>query len=277
MPTKNRLKLLKRAICSVVAQTYNNIELIIVDDGSTDGTRDYLISLASEKEWVKVLFNDESLGACNCRNKAISLASGDFVTGLDDDDEFMPERLSSLLAAYDPNYSFVCAGIFWHYGATKKAVGAKNMVISKQDILSKDYAFNQVLVEKQRIIDAGLFDEDFPACQDWDMWTRLILKYGDAKRIGVPLYTVHVGHDEPRISTSGKKLAGYMKYFNKYASEMSAVNLRDHSFIQAKASGKRASLSSLTSHNWVDFLKYSVTSLFPALALIRLKRLKGKS
>ena len=87
IPTKNRLKLLNRAIESVKKQTYKDIEIIVVDDGSTDGTTEYLAQEINSGT-LKAIFNKKSLGACAARNKAIEMATGDFITGLDDDDYF---------------------------------------------------------------------------------------------------------------------------------------------------------------------------------------------
>ena len=92
IPTKNRLKLLKRAINSVRAQTYPNTEIIIVDDGSTDGTKEYLKTLEKESNIV-VIYRDKSYGATDARNLAIKKSKGDFLTGLDDDDFILPDRI----------------------------------------------------------------------------------------------------------------------------------------------------------------------------------------
>ncbi|MCG2794063.1 MAG: glycosyltransferase [Weeksellaceae bacterium] len=85
IPTKNRLALLKKAVDSVLRQTYTNWELIVVNDASTDGTKDYLDDLSKSNPKVKVIHHHESLGACVSRNDAIFSATGTFITGLDDD------------------------------------------------------------------------------------------------------------------------------------------------------------------------------------------------
>jgi len=97
MPTHNRLELLQRAVVSVFAQTMQNFELIIVDDASSDDTFDYLQKLAEQDSRVTVLRNEVSQGACVARNRAIELAKGKFVTGLDDDDEFLPLCLRDMM------------------------------------------------------------------------------------------------------------------------------------------------------------------------------------
>src|SRR4030067_1733348 len=111
IPTKNRLELLQRAIKSVQTQTYPNIELIVVDDGSTDGTREYL-----EKEVgvgnFKAIFHDKSLGACATRNAAIKSSRGELITGLDDDDYFLSDRRIELFVEKWNSVGPGFAGIF---------------------------------------------------------------------------------------------------------------------------------------------------------------------
>ena len=95
--TRNRVEKLRVAVNSVLAQTNNNFELIVVDDASDDGTSEYLRSMANSDARIKVLRNESRCGPQVARNRAIGLASGEFVTGLDDDDWFHPERLAVLV------------------------------------------------------------------------------------------------------------------------------------------------------------------------------------
>ena len=85
IPTYNRLPLLKRAVESVKKQTYKNIEIFIVDNGSTDGTVEYLKQLAGENENIRFHSFAKNEGACRARNYAIQHSQGEYATGLDDD------------------------------------------------------------------------------------------------------------------------------------------------------------------------------------------------
>src|SRR5690554_6219698 len=94
--TKNRIEQLKAALRSVEGQSYRDFEIIVVDDGSTDATPEFLTSYHSTTafRWER---NEISLGAPAARNKAIKLASGEFITGLDDDDRFHPDLLTHFM------------------------------------------------------------------------------------------------------------------------------------------------------------------------------------
>lgn len=88
IPTHNRIELLKKAINSVLEQTYTNWELIVVNDASTDNTEEYLKKISSSDSRIRYFTNETPKGACYSRNIAIKNSSGKYITGLDDDDVF---------------------------------------------------------------------------------------------------------------------------------------------------------------------------------------------
>jgi glycosyltransferase involved in cell wall biosynthesis len=219
--TKNRCELLKRAIDSVLKQTYKRFEIIVVDDGSTDKTPSVVRQYLKKNSRISYLRNEESMGACHARNRGIALAEGEFVTGLDDDDEFMPNRLEILFGAYDGKWSFVCGAIKVIHKGYFTISKADSKIITYENALWKNIVGNQVLVEKSRIQDLGGFDEGLPSSQDHDMWLRLLKKYGPAFKVNEPLYIQHTEHDEPRIAHSKKRLTGYLKVYRKNKKSMS--------------------------------------------------------
>jgi len=110
IPTLSRLELLKRALSSVLAQSMVDFEVIVVDDGSSDGTLEYLAEIGCINSKVKYISNSSGKhGACRSRNIAIHAASGKFVAGLDDDDYFHPNRLEILISNYKKEYGFVAS------------------------------------------------------------------------------------------------------------------------------------------------------------------------
>ncbi|MGH8262205.1 MAG: glycosyltransferase family 2 protein, partial [Steroidobacteraceae bacterium] len=97
LPTRNRVELLSRAVDSVLAQSYRPLELIVVNDGSTDTTRAWLDQAARSDPRLRVIHNPRPRGAPLSRNLAILRALGEFITGLDDDDQFHPGRIDALV------------------------------------------------------------------------------------------------------------------------------------------------------------------------------------
>lgn len=222
MPTHNRKAFANRAIRSVLQQSYTNIEMIVVDDGSTDGTYEDLTSINDPR--LKVLRNDYPRGACYSRNKAIFSARGEYITGLDDDDYFASNRIEVLLNAYEPHFSFLYdagveyrEGLFFAEKKEKKWVGL-------HDILQNNIG-NQVFTETKKLKNVGGFDERLISSQDYDLWTRLILKYGHAQKIDSATYYFDISHDLPRISTSPKAIKGAEMYLEKYKNLMTPLHL----------------------------------------------------
>ncbi|RUO46642.1 glycosyl transferase [Pseudidiomarina aquimaris] len=228
IPTKNRVQLLQRAVTSVQAQTMSDWELIIVDDGSTDGTFEYLTAVTKSDPRVHMLRNETSIGACASRNRAIELAAAPLVTGLDDDDEFLPERLEVMLANYNDEYAFVCTSLYWVTHNSRKVILDGEQILTLRSELGRNHTGNQVLVRKERLLSIGGFDSDFPALQDYDCFVRLIEAYGPAKRIGLPLMNIYVAHGHERISSGPKAVDGYDVFRKKHGYKMSLRQRFNH-------------------------------------------------
>lgn len=220
MPSKNRLELLKRAIASVQAQTLKEWELIVVNDASTDGTAQYLDELSQAQPNIRAIHNESSIGACASRNKAIEAAQGKYITGLDDDDEFLPERLATMVEAYREDDAYVCTGAYWVTDAEAKPILATDMVLTPETELYDNHAGNQVLTTKEKFLAVGGFDKDFVSVQDYECFYRLVEHYGKAKRIGTPLMKLHVAHGEARISSSSKSVKGFDQFMQKHGHKM---------------------------------------------------------
>ncbi|WP_103707894.1 glycosyltransferase family 2 protein [Paraburkholderia eburnea] len=183
IPTKNRMHLLERALNSVFNQTYKNIEVIVADDGSTDGSREYLSKLEVDGK-VKVVTMPTSMGACVARNFAIAASTGEFITGLDDDDYFIPERISDCVDAWrrSTNNGEQIAGIFNPIRmmfASREKVAFTSPRVTAEDLQKENCVGSQIFAPRSHFLGAGLFDPAMPCWQDWDMWLRIARRYGD--------------------------------------------------------------------------------------------------
>ena len=153
IPTRNRLELLLRAIQSCLAQSFADFEIIVVDDASDQSIRGQIAAIADLDPRIKVMQLDVPQGACAARNLAISHATGKYLTGLDDDDEFMPQRLQQLL---DSRYQQF--GAVWHIDchSMKSRGNAMNIdagtnradiVVGNRDGASADSRFTALIVD----------------------------------------------------------------------------------------------------------------------------------
>lgn len=179
IPTHNRCDLITRAISSVIKQTYKDLEILVVSDGSTDDTKDVVKRLAAEDERIKLIEYHPSKGGNVARNTGIEMASGEYVAFLDDDDEWLPEKLEKQLAVMeaDSDIGLVYTGtriIYVNekvtYSFNPKAKGD----LSKEILLDNSIGTTStVMARKDILIKAGLFDTELRALQDFDLWIRL--------------------------------------------------------------------------------------------------------
>lgn len=237
--TKNRAGLLPRAIESVHRQNYPNIEIVVVDDGSTDGTSNVLKEFADKHSIVQIR-NDTSLGACRARNQGIEAASGAFIAGLDDDDEWQPQRIALLMEAYRDDFACVTSDVTLVY-PNHTQTWKKKKLISYNDLLYSNQVGNQVLVKKERLQAVGGFDESLVAAQDYDLWLRLSKAYGPIRNVNKPLQKVYMQHGSEQITETKKQLAGYLRFYRKHRSEMNFAQRRYQIFNIRRVQGKVAS------------------------------------
>lgn len=223
--THNRFMLLQRALNSAIEQTHKNIEIIIVDDASCDETYKVVQEFIKKDLRIRYIKNSINLGSNKSRNIGIKAAKGKFIAGLDDDDEFTKDRIQTLLKNYNSDYSFITSWNIVIKKDGKKSLRKPKSEIYLKDIKVNNLLMNQGLIEKQRLIDINMYDEELQACQDYDLWMRLILKFGKAKVVQEYLQIVHEDDNIKRISSpSHKKFKGYFKFYKKYKYLM---NIRD--------------------------------------------------
>jgi glycosyltransferase involved in cell wall biosynthesis len=204
LPTFNRLQFLREAVDSVLAQTFQDWELIIADDGSEGETLAYLAELAQLPQ-VKVLTLAHSGNPSAVRNAGWREAGGKYIAFLDSDDIWMPDKLRLQLAAHA-----ACSQRRWSYTALRRidAAGApmrdgqgNNWVPHEGAIFEQLLAIDaavatpSVLVEKNLLELAGGFDEQLPYFEDYDLWLRLSL-LSDVILVNTPLIKVrnHAQH-----------------------------------------------------------------------------------
>ena len=205
IPTYNRLELLKRAVQSVLNQTYKNFEIIIVDDNSSDGTQDFLVGLTKVDSRIRYFFKDKNSGACVSRNIAINLAQGELITGLDDDDYFLPHRLEFFLDYWVNKKREDSIALFTSNIKSEKSNQAKEHSLfskkyfKKDDLLFANYVGNQIFTETKTLRQVSGFDESFCMWQDLELWYR-VGDLGNFEHVDKPTYFFDTSHLYGRIS-----------------------------------------------------------------------------
>lgn len=207
IPTYNRAGVIKNAIESVLCQTYGNIEIIVVDDGSTDNTKDALLSC---KDRIKYFYKENG-GVSSARNFGIREARGEYVAFLDSDDIWLPPKIERQLDLLAKNNDLDCmigdiefidiSGKVMKRSDMRKQIPHDGMILK---YLVKNFqTMCTILMKREIFADVGYFDEELKTAEDIDMLLRIASKY----KIGVteqPLIRVRTGYP----SLSGEIFTG---------------------------------------------------------------------
>ncbi len=175
IPTYNRASVLERAIRSVLAQTFRDFELIVVDDGSNDSTADLLDTFNGKPKTL----TQDNRGVSAARNFGIKNSTGALLSFLDSDDEWLPEKLARQTALFDgSNPCFVChTNEIWLRNGKElpqKEIhlkqGGRFFTRALERCLISP---SSVMISRELIDRVGWFDEDLPAGEDYDLWLRI--------------------------------------------------------------------------------------------------------
>ena len=226
IPTFNRRNLLKRAIHSVIKQTIEPREIIVIDNGSTDQTYQMVSSLFPDINY----FTEKKRGVSAARNKGIIKSKSKWIAFLDSDDAWEPKKLEKQIefsVLNQKKYRLIHTNEIWYrnnrflnqLNKHKKSGGDIFKNSLKLCCISPSSAF----VNKQVFHDYGLFDENLEVCEDYDMWIRITSKE-EVGFLDSPLVLKYGGHsdqlskkfwgmDRFRIEALEKNLKN--KYFTK--------------------------------------------------------------
>ena len=197
IPTYNRKHTLKRAIQSVYMQSLPPFEIIVVDDGSNDGT----------KEWVKQKYPDikyiyqKNSGVSSARNKGIKIARGDWIALLDSDDEWLPNKLNEQINKIKSNLDvkILHSNEIWirngvRVNQMKKHKKFGGYIFEKCLDICR-ISPSSVMLKKEIFDDIGTFDESLKVCEDYDLWLRITSKY-PVCFLDIPLIKKYGGHSD---------------------------------------------------------------------------------
>lgn len=176
LPTRNRVDLLRDAVDTVRRQTWRELELLVVDDASGDGTAEFLRDAARADDRVRAFRFERRRGAAAARNHAIAESRGEYVAFQDDDCVWAPDKLERLVRALEE----AGADTGFAYSATESVeLDGTRRVIGAQlpgDKYRGPWTVGTycVMLRRGPLLAAGGFDERFPRLQDFDLWVRLL-------------------------------------------------------------------------------------------------------
>ena len=209
IPTRNRSNLLQVAITSVLNQTFQDFEIIVVDDASTDAIAEIVSGFVDDR--IRYVRHQIGRGGSAARNTGIRNSNGEYVAFLDDDDEWFPEKLKlqiALLESSPRTVGVVYAG-YWIVDRASGRINGQKIPEKRGDLSDELLAGNSVggtsivLARRECFDRVGLFDETLPSFQDYDLWIRISKEF-HFDFIPSPLCNYYV-HDN-KISTDVEAL-----------------------------------------------------------------------
>lgn len=226
IPTFNRAHLICDALDSVAAQSRSVDEIVVVDDGSDDDTKAVVLDWATRRAVPLRYVRQDQAGGNAARNRGIDEATGRYIAFLDSDDLWHPEKIAKQMKVIGPATDFgaVYCGLRETDVGTGDVISIPALDFRQGDLLA-DLLVSDVtaptscyLVERRVLLEAGCFDLDLAARQDWDMWIRV----AERTKIGcVPEVLVDLRHHSgPRTATDPtRELRAYKRILEKYKSQ----------------------------------------------------------
>ncbi len=241
IPTYNRMHLIARAIDSVLAQTFTDYEIIVIDDGSKDDTQQILQTYQTK---IKYIFQDNQ-GISEARNRGIQESKGEYIAFLDSDDWWAPEKLTEQVKILNThkNIGIVYSRmpIINEKGETigMKPNGASGKNFKELLEIWGDLPTSTVLTRRECFDKVGTFDKDLPPMEDIDMWLR-ISQFYDLYEIEGKTLAYYYRHGTQITANPIKVYEGLTKIYKKILTQYE--NIPTHLIIKRLAE-KQYSLS----------------------------------
>ena len=237
IPAYNRAWALENAIDSVLMQDYSNFEVIVVDDGSTDDTS----ALLSSYKHDIIRIHQANKGVSAARNQGVAKAAGRLIAFLDSDDYWQPQKLSAQAAFFNahPDARICQTEEIWIRNDRRVNPGRRHQKPEGQIFIpSLELCLvspSAVMLKKDLFTELGGFDENLPACEDYDLWLRVSCQY-PVHLIKKPLVIKRGGHpdqlsrqpglDKYRIASIEKLLAGQKLSTRQYSAAVKVLKTK---------------------------------------------------
>jgi glycosyltransferase involved in cell wall biosynthesis len=271
MPAYNTEATIRESIKSVIKQTYTNWELIVINDGSTDKTVEFIKSFTDDRI---ILLEQKNLGVVNARNNGLKYSKGELIAFLDSDDLWLKEKLEIQLKFMKSNNVQFSYTKSYSFSSNSKNIKEAFKFISlgfedKEEILIYDFIPTlTVMVHRCIIDDIGYFDTELKAAEDWDLWIRILQKY----KVGF----LEEYLSKYRVTGTGlssnlyKHFIEEEKVFKKYNYLYNDVTCKYRVWF----SNKKQAIISLQNKDYCTFIKYFIKLLLLPKLLIKFISLK---
>lgn len=248
IPTYNRAHILQRSIASVLEQTYDNIECIIVDDCSCDNTEQLVTSIIDER--VKLIRLDQNSGACVARNTGIQSARGTYIAFNDSDDIWKPHKIEAQLMALNSSEADICFSALERHGYSNSIEIFPNQqtyntsrIIPFETILGESLAGTPSIFARREVFKSCLFNKNMKCFQDWE-WLINASRNHSVYYISEPLVELYLQDDSISNYDLNNQRHSYIQILNRYKNE-----IQNHPKAHAKLLEGLAYYSALAHHS----------------------------
>ncbi len=220
---KRKSEIVERALKSILSQTYKPIEIFVVDDSPCDFIGRQAVKECVKKyevQNVKYVAHEKCQGACAARNTGLYMAKGDYIGFLDDDDEWMPEKIEKQLEGFDKEEVALvyCGAINYREKEGKKIPWEtkfiKGWVYDRLILQNFIGSTSYPLLKRKCLIDVGGFDPLMQSAQDYDAWLRIARKY-EVNYVQESLVLYHIHEGEQITKNPTKKINGLERLIEK--------------------------------------------------------------
>ncbi len=274
IPTHNRPDGLAAAVKSIFNQTLLPKELIVVDDGSNPPVTEDVFTGCPAGLTTKLIRNEHPKGANNARNRGIVEATGEWIAFLDDDDEFFEDKVALVWEAIAENGGAI--DLIYHPAHIFMVNEGVSYISKPKKFLPEDDVFRQLLTKnhiggtsmviarKEALVKAGMFDEQLPALQDYDLWLRLAKHKYNFCLIKKPLTKYHHITKTKTITSSEESgLQALSAIEQKYAEAFARLNKSERGHFEMRKQNRLIRIALLNKKNllasrlfWQGFLKF---------------------
>jgi glycosyltransferase involved in cell wall biosynthesis len=240
IPVYNRERYVRDAIDSILAQTFTDFELLVIDDGSTDGSQEVVRSYCNPR--IRLVCNEINQGIPKTRNTGIRLARGEYLAFLDSDDWAYPERLAKQAAFLDnhPDYAAVSAWTDWMDEEGRPLRGIKRKAVSPEEIaaqrLFRSGLRNSASMARTVVLRNYGHQEQYDTSEDFDLWSRIAAKH---KLASLPEVLVRCRRHKSRITreqahrVKGRRLAIYATQLHALGVAFTDTDLERHFLLRS--------------------------------------------
>jgi glycosyltransferase involved in cell wall biosynthesis len=223
IPTHNRADVVGDAIQSVIFQTFEDWELIVVDDASEDNTEEVIGSFKDQR--IRYVRHEANRGGAAARNTGVRESSGDYIAFLDSDDRWMKKKLEGQVAVFrnnDEETGLVYTGLTREGEKTGQKCPKHEGWISEKLFLNNPVGSCSVAVVKKNVIsEVGGFDEELPSSQDKDLWLRISHRYKIRFLSGIYVIKRETKNKKQISRNHVSKCEGKVKFYNKHMHKFS--------------------------------------------------------